>query len=454
MNVAAYLRVSGKRQATDRWSLPAQREAIARYCAAHDWGEPTWYVEAHSAKDDDPDARPVFRQLLADAHARRFGALVVVRVDRFARSIVAGYAAAARFEAAGVRVVSLDDGEIDTADPDGEFTFGLKLILARREIRLLTRRSMAGRDAARAAGKHVALPPYGGRIGADGRLELDPDTAPVLARILREAAVDTPETIAARLTDEGIPTPARRRAVTRWGPPGDFWWPSAIRDILRQGAWLAALEPPWPALLEAARGRPVAARTRRGMATHMLTGLLRCACGGRVFYGRGRGGRLCLGCRNVARGGTGYGCPHRRGYADHYEALVRAAILALPDPAEERAIAARADPAAWAALAEDRRRLDDRYRLRLIEYPQVLAELAELERREATLPRGAALTVRLRAEVAPVLRRFATLGPADQNALLRQLVEALVVAGRDLRVLWRPEARALFGLPAESLLAG
>src|SRR4051794_38221889 len=129
MNAAAYLRVSSKRHQADRWSLPAQREAIGRYCAQQGWGEPRWYVEAHSAKDDDPNSRPVFRQLLADAAARQFAALVIVDTDRFARSVLAGLDAAARLERAGVRVISLNDGDIDTADPDGEFTFTLKLML-------------------------------------------------------------------------------------------------------------------------------------------------------------------------------------------------------------------------------------------------------------------------------------------------------------------------------------
>lgn len=452
MTVAAYLRVSSKRQAGDRWSLPAQREAITRYCAAHDWGEPTWYVEAHSAKDDDPDKRPVFRQLLADAASGRCATLIIVDVDRFARSVLAGLSAAARFERAGVRVVSLNDGDIDTEDPDGEFNFTLKLMLARRENRVRGRRSEAGMDAARAAGKHVNLPPYGARIGEDGRLALDPDTAPILARILREAATDSPEAIAARLTDERIPPPGHRRVATRWGPPGAFWWPNVIRGMIRHGAWLAALPAPWPALWHAAHARPRLPRPRRGTITHMLTGLCRCACGGHIIYHQGRDKRLFLQCRNIARGGTGYGCPHHFTNAAYYESAMLAAIAALPAPAEERTLVEASDPAAWAELAEERRRLDFRYKNRLIDEDQVAVELADLARREALLPRGDILTVRLRAEVAPLLSRFADMASTDQNALLRLLVEAVVVEGHSARIRWRAEARRLFSLSAADAL--
>lgn len=445
MTVAAYLRVSDRARQADRWSLPAQREAIARRCAAEGWGEPTWYVEAHSAKGDDPDARPVFRQLLADAHARRFEALVIVDVDRFARSVVAGLDAAARLERAGVRVVSLNDGDIDTADPDGEFTFTLKLMLARRENRVRGRKSKAGMDAARAAGRWVTKPPFGARIGDDGRLALDPDTAPLLARILREAATAADSQIAARLTDEGVTPPGPRKGASRWGEPSAFWWPETIRKIVARGAWLAAQPPPWPGLWLAASRRPRPAATRPGSQVRMLSGLAVCPCGGRLGYG-GRVGTKHLICRNRARGGNGYNCGIARRPARYYEALVAAAILALPDPAEERALVTSADPAAWADLAEDRRRLDVRYRARLITDAQLAAELAGLAAREAALPRGGAALVRLRAEVAPVLRRFPALEPPDQNALCRLLFDGVACAGDVAALHWVPEARALFGL--------
>lgn len=446
MKVASYARVSGKRQAGDRWSLPAQREAIERRCAAESWPAPTWYIEAHSAKDDDPDARPVFRQLLADAYARAFDTLLIVDVDRFARSVVAGLDAAARLERAGVRVVSLNDGDIDTADPDGEFSFTLKLMLARRENRVRGRRSKVGMDAARAAGKHVNLPPYGAVIGPDGRLALDPATSPVLARILREAATQTPEAIAARLTDERIPPPGTRRVATRWGPPSAFWWPNAIRFMVKHGAWLAALPAPWPALWYAASARRPAAHARRDARTHLLTGLARCACGGRLLYSRGRGGRHWFCCRNIARGGTGHGCQERHAPAATHEAHVLAAIAALPPPVEETAEVEAHDPAAWLALAEDRRRLDHRYKHRLIDDAQLAAELAELARREASLPRGDAAIVQLRTEVAPLVAIFDTLDAAERNAVLRYLVEAVILEGKQTRLCWKPEAVRAFGL--------
>ncbi len=450
MTVAAYLRVSDRARQADRWSLPAQREAIARRCAAEGWGEPTWYVEAHSAKGDDPDARPVFRQLLADAHARRFDTLVIVDVDRFARSVVAGLDAAARLERAGVRVVSLNDGDIDTADPDGEFTFTLKLMLARRENRVRARKVRAGMDAARAAGRHVHSPPYGARIDEAGHLALDPATSPTLARILREAALDSDAQVAGRLSADGIPPPGSRRAPGRWGSPGRRWWPDTIHGIVKNGAWLARLPDPWPALWHAAATRARKPRTRGDGTTRLLTGLARCACGAPLFHSGNQRGprRLYFTCRSKERGGTGYGCERRRKKVYHYEDQVRAALRALPDPAEDRAIREEADPAAWAELADDRRRLDDRYRLRLIDYAQLVAELADLERREAALPRGAAGVVRLRAEVAPVLRRFDELDSADQNALARLLIAAVVIDGDAARICWRPEARALFGLPS------
>jgi DNA invertase Pin-like site-specific DNA recombinase len=115
---------------TEGYSLGAQRDAITAHCARQDWPEPAWFVEdGHTAIHDDPDRRPVFRQLLAAAEARAFDTLLVIDIDRFTRSVVAGLTAAGRFERCGVRVISLNQpGDFTT--PDGEMSFTLHAMVA------------------------------------------------------------------------------------------------------------------------------------------------------------------------------------------------------------------------------------------------------------------------------------------------------------------------------------
>lgn len=98
MTLAAYLRVSDASQ-VERYSLPAQRDMILAWCEREGLPEPRWYVEeGRSALSDDYEKRPQFLALLTDAEARRVRRIVVVDIDRFARSVIGGLSAAARLE--------------------------------------------------------------------------------------------------------------------------------------------------------------------------------------------------------------------------------------------------------------------------------------------------------------------------------------------------------------------
>ncbi len=440
MRVGAYCRVSDKARQADRWSLPAQREAIAAHCRREGWPEPVWYVETHTAKSDDPDARPIFRQLLADAAARKFDTVIVVDTDRFARSVLAGLTAAARLERAGVNVVSLNDGNIDVGDPDGEFNFTLKLMLARRENRVRARKTIAGTAAARAAGRWTTTLPFAGKLDAEGRITVDPALAPLLARILREAAIQSAYSIAAALCVEGLPPPG-----SRWQSPAPrtFWYAETIDGIVKGGRWLATQPEPWPSLWLAALRRPRLPRARRDRLTRMLSGLGRCKCGGRLYYS-GRQARPSFACRNKERGGTGFGCAHRRRAAVFYEEQVAAVLMALPDPAIDLPVQVAGDPLAWANLAEEKRRIGELYRVGIYDDARLSAELAVLVAREAEIPIGTVVLARMRTEVLPVLRIFTTLDPPDQNFACRELIDSVLIDGDTIDIRWSGNALALF----------
>lgn len=443
----AYVRVSDKRHQADRFSLPAQRQQIAAWCALHGRPEPTWYTDAHTAKDDDPDARPTFRQLLADAKAGRIDTLIVVDIDRFARSVLAGLDAAARLERAGVRLVSLNDGDVDTATPDGEFNFTLKLMLARRENRVRGRKSKAGTLAAQAAGRYTSRPPYGARIGADGCLELDPATAPILERILREAATHPDGAIAARLTAEGVPNPGSRWG-SRWPNQSGAWLPDTIRGFVTRGHWLADFPDPWPTLWLAARDRPRQPHTRRDTRTHMLTGLVRCPCGTRLFHsGKTTRPVAYFSCRNYRRGGRGYGCPHKRRNVERYEAVIAAAIAGLTFAPTAHATGAPRDTEALDALDRERKALAFQHRQGFIRDAELVAAMAELDQRRRALPPGEAQVIALGEELAVIVPRFGRLLPAEQNRVLSLLVAEILIEHDRLTIAWRTVARALFGVP-------
>lgn len=445
--VAAYLRISEPR-AVERWSLPAQRDAIAAHCARLGWGEPVWFVEeGRSAISDDYARRPQFRALLAAAEARQFRTVVVVDVDRFARSTLAGLAAAARLERAGCAVVSLNQGDMDLTTPDGEMKFTMHLMVARYESRQKGRRVRAAIARIRAEGRHYGSLPFGGALDASGRLVVDPARADLLARILRDVAATSYSAVARALTAEGIPPPGAGRDPAV--PFSGHWWPSTLSQLVRAGGWLASQPEPWPARWLAAVGRRRQPKIRAGTTARMLTGLLRCRCGNTLTYGaRDRRGGHYAQCfsRRLRPGGSG--CPHPHTSTAVYERQVLDQLAALPDPAPTLVAmaGAPADLAAWRELDEDRRRLREAYRARLYTDAEFEAERRQLEARAAALPRAGGVAVTW-GEFAALRAAIPGLPPAEQNAALRLLIDHVAVDGRVATVAWHAAIRVACGLP-------
>ncbi|HEX2174211.1 MAG TPA: recombinase family protein, partial [Dehalococcoidia bacterium] len=85
LRAAAYIRVSSEEQ-LDGHSLDAQRRAIKEACVERGWEIVAWYAdEGVSAHTDDIAKRPEFHRMVEDAQRRQFDAVVVHKLDRFAR---------------------------------------------------------------------------------------------------------------------------------------------------------------------------------------------------------------------------------------------------------------------------------------------------------------------------------------------------------------------------------
>src|SRR5215210_7682840 len=88
LRAAAYIRVSSEEQ-VEGHSLDAQRRAIEQACQERGWEIVAWYAdEGVSAHTDDVTKRLAFHQLVQNAQRHRFDAVVVHKLDRFARSMV------------------------------------------------------------------------------------------------------------------------------------------------------------------------------------------------------------------------------------------------------------------------------------------------------------------------------------------------------------------------------
>src|SRR5271166_3410562 len=131
-----YARVSTEDQGTD----PQRDELLAAGCA-------TVHEEHASGADR---SRPVLAQLLRDI--RPGETLLVVRLDRLARSVSHLLAVIEKLEAKGAHFRSLRD-PIDTTTPQGMFSLQVLGAVAQLERALIAERTKAGLLAARNRGR-------------------------------------------------------------------------------------------------------------------------------------------------------------------------------------------------------------------------------------------------------------------------------------------------------------
>ena len=204
----AYHRVSTDKQGRSGLGLEAQRAAVATYLNGGNWKLVKEFTEVESGKRSD---RPQLQAAL-DA-CRMFGAkLVIAKLDRLSRD--------AHFllglEKAGVDFVAADMPNAN------RLTIGIMAMVAEEERRMVSARTTAALQAAKARGVKLG----GHRADADGKpvtLTLDAiakgretiakradakaaDIAPAI-RELQAAGVTSLTGIASGLNDQGIPTP-------------------------------------------------------------------------------------------------------------------------------------------------------------------------------------------------------------------------------------------------------
>lgn len=182
-----YARVSTEEQGTD----PQCDELRAAGCAV--------IVEEHASGAD--RGRPVLARLLREI--RPGETLVVVRLDRLARSVSHLLAVIEQLEKQGAHFRSLRD-PIDTTTAQGMFSLQVLGAVAQLERALIAERTKAGLRAARARG----------RVGGNPGLRAKDPAA--LRKISDSRHAAHLETVLARL-DTWLPTVRRMRPDQPWG---------------------------------------------------------------------------------------------------------------------------------------------------------------------------------------------------------------------------------------------
>ncbi len=147
--IALYARVSTADQKTQ-----AQLDALRKY-AADRGAEAVEFVD-HGQSGAKAN-RPALDSMLAAVRRREVGAVVVVKLDRLARSVRHLVTMAAELEALGCDLVVISQA-IDTSTPAGRLLFNVLGSIAEFERDLIRERVRAGQEAAKRRGVKFGRP--------------------------------------------------------------------------------------------------------------------------------------------------------------------------------------------------------------------------------------------------------------------------------------------------------
>lgn len=151
MRVALYARVS----TTNGQSPEMQLVEMTDYANRRGFKIVGRYVD--QGVSGSKESRPQLNRLMADAHRRKFDAVLCWKIDRFGRSLKHLVNALADLDFFKVAFISLKDN-LDLSTPSGRLMFQIIGAMAEFERALIQERVKAGLKNARAHGKRLGRP--------------------------------------------------------------------------------------------------------------------------------------------------------------------------------------------------------------------------------------------------------------------------------------------------------
>lgn len=178
MKIAVYARCSTKKDQDPETQLFALRE----YARSRGFEIIEEYVDA--GQSGSKESRPALDRMMEDARSRRFGAVVVARFDRFARSTSHLIRGLEELRKLGIDFISINEN-IDTSTPMGKMVFTVISAVAELERNIIVERTLAGLARANAAGRHGGRRPRIFDRERLVRLRDDGMSWPAIARALK-----------------------------------------------------------------------------------------------------------------------------------------------------------------------------------------------------------------------------------------------------------------------------
>lgn len=175
-----YARYSSSNQREE--SIEGQLRECHRYAEAHGFRIVKEYTDA--AISGRSDARPAFQRMVREAESGAFSALIVWKLDRFARNRHDAAVYRYQLKKSGVKIYSVMEAISD--GPEGIILEGLMESLAEYYSANLSQNIKRGCYDAALKRQVFGKPPLGYVKGPDGRYAIDPETAPIVRRIFEE----------------------------------------------------------------------------------------------------------------------------------------------------------------------------------------------------------------------------------------------------------------------------
>lgn len=152
MRVALYARVSRADKDQDPEN---QLIKLREYSARRGWEV---YAEYKDFVSGASPCRPSLDRMLSEGRARHYDTILIVRLDRLARSTRNLLNLLEVMDRFGVSLICSDQ-EIDTKSPAGKLLFTILGAVAELELELIRERTKDGLVRARAQGKQIGRPP-------------------------------------------------------------------------------------------------------------------------------------------------------------------------------------------------------------------------------------------------------------------------------------------------------
>ncbi|MEN3134527.1 recombinase family protein [Bacillus albus] len=228
MRCAIYARVSTEEQATEGYSISAQKKRLTSFCEAQDWDIIGYYVdEGLSAKNT---KRPELQRMIEHIEKGIIDCVLVYKLDRLTRSVLDLYTLLEIFEKHNCKFKSATE-VYDTTSALGRLFITMSAALAQWERENIGERIRVGQQEKVKQGKYTsARKPYGYSANhKKGTLQIIEEEAKVVREIFNDYL-------------KGHSAMRIARHLNTIGTPGrDYWNEKAVMYILENPLYIGTL---------------------------------------------------------------------------------------------------------------------------------------------------------------------------------------------------------------------